>query len=171
MEIFIPLLAIAALIWFFIRAFKPDAPKQTQYQHTEAPQRDPMKEASKALQQCLGLCQDQHPEAVNALLWIAATDGTVSKQEARNVFRFCEMQGTPVTDAVYDALEYLNSGMRFTTSRSGDDVKKDFSILREKPVAYRAAFIGAAHAICGNAKKMSKTKREFLTRAEGLVTE
>lgn len=130
---------------------------------------DPIREASQIIKAAMDKCTADHGSAVQSLLWLAGADGTISKQEARNVFRFCERQGTVLPGGTYDAIEYLNNGMKISTKHTASEALADLATLEEKPIQYRAAFIGAAHAICGGNKRISKAKQDFLDRANSLV--
>lgn len=130
---------------------------------------DQIREAHRTLQAAMDVCNTDHPAASQALLWLAASDGTISKQEARNLFRFCEKQGSTLPAGTNDALDYLNNGMSIRTSRTDREVQNDLEEIGARPIQYRAAFLGAAHAICGGNKRISKTKQDFLDHATRLV--
>lgn len=132
---------------------------------------DPIREAHRILKAAMDVCNADHAAAAQALLWLAASDGTISKQEARNLFRFCEKQGSTLPAGTNEALDYLNNGMSIRTSRTDREVQSDLAEIGEKPIQYRAAFLGAAHAICGGNKRISKTKQDFLDRAAQLIEE
>lgn len=174
MEIAIPLLIVIALGWYLMHLFKSsDAkPGQTHVtpRHIEQMADDPIDEAHRILQSAVTQCRQDHPPAARALLWLAATDGTISKQEARNIFRFCEQQGSTMPPGTHAAIEYLNNGVTLDSSRSEQTVQRDLTELAGKPIEYRAAFLGAAHAICGGNKRISKVKQDFLDRANAMVT-
>lgn len=135
----------------------------------ESESADPLLEARRVLKAAMDKCQNDHEAAYQALLWLAGSDGTISKQEARNVLRFCERQATELPAGTYDALEYLNNGMQISTGRTSKEALADLATLADKPIAYRTAFIGAAHAICGGNKRISKAKQDFLDRASSLM--
>ncbi len=132
---------------------------------------DPFADAQRVMQSAMDTCNAGHANAVQALLWLASSDGTVSKQEARNVFRFCEKQGSMLPAGLADALEHLNNGMSIRSSRTDSAVQNDLAEIAKRPIQYRAAFLGAAHAICGGNKRISKTKQDFLDRATKIVEE
>lgn len=163
-------LVVGGLILYLKHSFKAsDAAPLGQTNQPQRPDDDPIREASRILKAAMDKCSEDHESAYQALLWLAGSDGTISKQEARNVLRFCERQGTVLPAGTYDALEYLNNGMHISTKRSSSEVLSDLAALGEKTIQYRAAFIGAAHAICGGNKRISKTKQDFLDRANSLV--
>lgn len=171
MEVFVISLLIAAgLAGYLFRLFnKSDSPVN---RFSPAPQQahdDPIEEAHRTLQAAMDVCNTDHAAAAQALLWLAGTDGTISKQEARNLFRFCEKQGSALPNNTNDALEHLNNGMSIRTSRTEIEVEKDLAEIAVRPIQYRAAFLGAAHAICGGNKRISKVKQDFLDRANSLV--
>lgn len=166
----ITLLIVAGLGWYLFRLFNM-SDSSTNRAH-EPQQQEPDNEfekAQRALKIAMDTCMTEHAPAMEALLWLAASDGTISKQEARNVFRFCERQGTALPDGIDAALDYLNNGINISTKRSPSEVTTDLATLSEKTIQYRAAFIGAAHAICGGNKRISKAKQDFLDRANRLV--
>lgn len=138
---------------------------------TTPPDDDPIMEAHRILKAAMDVCNTDHSAAAQALLWLAASDGTISKQEARNLFRFCEKQGSTLPSGTNDALDYLNNGMTIRTSRTEREVQTDLAEIAARPIPYRAAFLGAAHAICGGNKRISKTKQDFLDRVAQLVEE
>lgn len=135
------------------------------------PDDGPIREAQRTLQAAIEVCNTDHAAAAQALLWLAGTDGTISKQEARNLFRFCEKQGSTLPAGTSEALEYLNSGMTIQSGRTEREVQNDLADIAARPIPYRAAFLGAAHAICGGNKRISKTKQDFLDRVAQLVEE
>lgn len=162
---FIILLVLGGAVWAFIQIYKPKDSAPPIQQIVD----DPLAEARRLLSSALDKCSQDHSSAAPTLLWLAATDGTISKQEARIIFRFCEQQGTTLPSGLSAALEYLNSGMAITAQGSESDVIENLSEIYKKPIPYRAAFIGAAHAICGSNKRISKVKQDFLDRANRLV--
>jgi len=174
MEAFIMSLLIAAgLAWYLRHLFKTsdhrhrsDAPQSTPNEISD----DPIEEAERTLQAAISNCRNDHPAAAQALMWLAATDGTISKQEARNIFRFCEQQGTALPPGTYDAIEYLNNGVTLDSSRAESAVRRDLEQLAAMPAKYKVEFFGVASAICGNNKRVSKTKQDFLDLAKGLIT-
>lgn len=174
MEAVISLLIIIALGWYLVHLFKASDKTHGQahivHRHIEQMADDPIDEAHRILRAAVTQCRQDHPPAAQALMWLAATDGTISKQEARNIFRFCEQQGSTMPPGTHDAIEYLNNGVTFESSRSEQAVQSDLNELAEKPIEYRAAFLGAAHAICGGNKRISKVKQDFLDRANAMVT-
>lgn len=169
METVVILLLIGAGLWYVIHKFNGDDASASEADHDTNKIDDRLRKASKILNAAIDKCSEDHELAVKSLLWLAGTDGTISKQEARNVFRFCERHGTALPDGTYDALEYLNNGMHISSEYSPRDALSAISGMAAKPIQYRAAFIGAAHAICGGSKRISKVKQDFLDRANGLV--
>jgi hypothetical protein len=166
------LLVIGALALYLTILFKKsDAPPMEQNSDTDNSDNTHLREAQRTLTTAMGVCREQHRNAFDALLWLAASDGTISKQETRNLLRFCERHGTTLPDSTYDALEHLNSGVHISFQSSLSEALTDLAALAEKPIQYRAAFIGAAHAICGGNKRISKAKQDFLDRANTLVEE
>ncbi|MDP1925746.1 MAG: hypothetical protein Q8K57_13310 [Thiobacillus sp.] len=164
------LLLIGVVLWYLIHVFKSGdaAPSVTNHSINKMDD-DPLKKASRTLEAAMHKCSEDHDFALQSLLWLAGTDGTISKQEARNVFRFCERQGTVLPAGTYEALEYLNNGMHISTEYSPSEALSALASMVEKPIQYRAAFIGAAHAICGGNKRISKVKQDFLDRTNVLV--
>lgn len=170
MEILVIALVLAVLVWYLMHLLKAsDAAPVAGRTTVQEMDDDPIREASRILKAAMDRCNEDHAAAVQALLWLAATDGTISKQEARNVFRFCEQQGSTMPPGTSDALEYLNNGMSITSRRTESEVANDLSEIAGRSISYRAAFIGAAHAICGGNKRISTVKRDFLDRANKLV--
>lgn len=167
MEVLIALLAAGGIAWYISTLFKGDDSRAPDIQ--QQPLDSEFEKAQRTMKAALDICNTEHEPAVQALLWLAGTDGTISKQEARNVFRFCERQGTALPDGTYAALEYLNNGMRLSAGFTPGDALSALVGLTAKPIPYRAAFIGAAHAICGGNKRISKVKQDFLDRADGIV--
>ena len=114
----------------------------------------------------LDACQTAHPEVADALSWLAAQDGTVSKQELRIIFQFCEAQGTAINERAYTALARLNSGVSMKVGITEAEALQSIAALASKPVAYRLAFYGAANRLCGSQKNISQAKQRFLKQAE-----
>lgn len=168
--IVISLLIAAGLVGYLFRLFnKSDSPTTRVDEHQQEEPDDEFKKAQHTIKAAMDACYADHEPAVHALLWLAGSDGTISKQEARNVFRFCEKQGTALPKGTYDALEYLNNGMHISTNHSLSEALSELATLTAKTIQYRAAFIGAAHAICGGNKRISKAKQDFLDSANRLV--
>lgn len=164
------LLIIGAVALYLMHIFKEaDSKPPGNTSLIERMDDDPIREASRTLKAAMDKCSEDHESAYQALLWLAGSDGTISKQEARNVLRFCERQGTVLPAGTYEALEYLNNGMHISTKRSSSDALSDLAAMGEKTIQYRTAFIGAAHAICGGNKRISKAKQDFLDRAAQLI--
>lgn len=164
------LLIVLGLAWYVMHLFKAERSQPSKHTYyREQPADDPIREAHRTLNAAMDVCNSDHAAAAQALLWLAASDGTISKQEARNLFRFCEKQGSTLPSGTNDALDYLNNGMTIQTSRTEREVQNDLEEIAKRPITYRAAFLGAAHAICGGNKRISKTKQDFLDRAAKLV--
>lgn len=168
--IVISLLIVFGLGWYVMHLFKAERSQPSKHTYyREQPDDDPIEEAHRTLQAAMDVCNTDHAAAAQALLWLAGTDGTISKQEARNLFRFCEKQGSALPNNTNDALEHLNNGMSIRTSRTEIEVEKDLAEIAVRPIQYRAAFLGAAHAICGGNKRISKVKQDFLDKVTKLV--
>lgn len=170
MDVVILLLIIFGLAWYLYRKFNNTHEKPAQFQVIDQPVEGPIVKARRTIKAAIDQCNNEHGPAMQALLWLAATDGTISKQEARNIFRFCEQQGSVLPPGTYDAIEYLNAGVELTSSRADDLVRKDLHELAGKSNRYKIEFIGVAHAICGSNKRVSKAKQAFLDTAKGLIT-
>ena len=126
---------------------------------------------AEALSTALASCQEEHQAAVNALTWLAAADGTVSKQELRGIFRFCEDQGTPIDKGAYKAIDSLNAGMSMQVKATEADAHRSISSLTGREAPYRLAFYGAANKLCGSQKQLSQAKQRFLKQAEAIVVQ
>lgn len=171
MEI-LPILVLAAIaygIWKYLNLDSAPSQKSRNIYTPEDTWKADRERAQQTLSDALGRCIKEHGHAVDALLWLAGSDGTVSKQEARNMFRFCENQGTSIDKEVYESLEHLNNGMSFKLEKSTPEVMDGVAELAKKEIRYRVAFIGAANAICGGSKRISQTKQKFLDRIADLV--
>jgi len=127
------------------------------------------REHHEALSAALAACQAAHPDAVNALSWLAAADGTVSKQELRGIFRFCEDQGTPIPKGAYTAIDSLNAGMSMNVKTTEAEAHRSIAALADKTAAYRLAFYGTANKLCGSQKSRSPTKERFLKKTASIV--
>lgn len=167
MALLIALILFAWIIW-----------RMNQKRDTEARSASPeadestnrLKQAEHALQAAIASCQENHPHAFKALAWLAASDGTVSKQELRLIFRFCEAQGTQINRDAHEAIDLLNTGLNMSVTGSEKDVHESLSELAGKPLAYKTSFFGAAHALCGTQKRLSQAKQRFLEKAEALIS-
>ena len=173
MELLVLIIVMFGLWWLWDTFRKSDAPvparRETASTNYESEAENERQRALSILSDALNNCLSDHAQAVDALLWLAGSDGTVSKQEARNVFRFCEQQGTQIGKEVYAALEHLNNGMSFKLRKSTPEVMDGVAQLAGKEMRYRVAFIGAAHAICGGSKRISAVKQKFLDQIAKLV--
>lgn len=159
-------------IWFLLRRAKDTRHHESSrglIDEIEDDIRRERKEHHAALSAALSACQETHPSAVGALSWLAASDGTVSKQELRVIFRFCEEQGTPIAKAAYRAIDSLNAGMSMEVKATENDALNSISKLTDKPPAYKLAFYGATNKLCGSQKKLSQAKQRFLKSAEALM--
>lgn len=166
-------IAICVGLWFlFTRRSEPStprAPARDMIDDIEDDIRRERREHHEALSTALALCQQLHPTAVDALSWLAAADGTVSKQELRGIFRFCEEQGTPINKAAYKAIDSLNAGMSMNVKTTEAEAHHAVASLADKPAAYRLAFYATANKICGSQKSLSPTKERFLKKAASII--
>lgn len=172
-SVIIFLILCAVLVAFF---FARGSVRRT----SEAPARDMVdeikddikrerREHHEALSTALAACQAAHPDAVNALSWLAAADGTVSKQELRGIFRFCEDQGTPIAKGAYKAIDSLNAGMSMNVKTTEAEAHRSIAALADKTAAYKLAFYGTANKLCGSQKSRSPTKERFLKKTASIV--
>lgn len=129
-----------------------------------------LRKSQEHLAAALKACQDNHPQATDALSWLAAADGSVSKQELRTIFRFCADQGTVIDKAAFKAIDDLNAGMTMRVRTTESDAHQAVAALSDKPAAYRLAFYGTANKLCGSQKHINEAKQRFLKAAEGLAT-
>lgn len=114
-------------------------------------------------------CLNDHPDAVPALICLAASDGKVSRQELRIILRFCRKVGSVIDVAAEDAVESVGDGLRLDLKINPKDFPIALKQLKEKESDYRIAFVGAAHQMCGTSKRLSSEKRRFLDMAEQLT--
>lgn len=128
-----------------------------------------LRESQQHLSTALSSCQNDHPQAADALCWLANSDGTVSKQELRILLRFCEEQGTRIDKAAFKAIDNLNAGMSMKVRTTETEAHQAVKTLAGKPAAYRLAFYGAANKICGPQKRISEAKQRFIKAAEAIV--
>ena len=163
-------IALTALVWWlFRRKDRPPASMPVAEAPVKDARRTALERSHALLSGTLDRCQDEHAPAVSALLWLAGSDGSVSKQETRNIFRFCEQQGTAIGAEVYTALEHLNNGLSFQLGANESVVTANLAEIAKRDIQYRVAFMGAAHALCGNAKRLSTNKQAFLDKVNQLV--
>ena len=128
-----------------------------------------LRESQQHLGAALSACQKDHSLAADALCWLAAADGTVSKQELRVLLRFCEEQGTQINKAAFKAIDNLNAGMSMKVRTTESEAHQAITALSEKPAAYRLAFYGAANKIVGSQKRLSEAKRRFIEAASAII--
>jgi len=161
---------ILVAIWYMLTRRDSSPPPRSMVDGVEDDIRREQKAHHEALSAALAACQDAHHDAVNALTWLAAADGTVSKQELRGIFRFCEEHGTPIDKAAYKAIDSFNAGMSMQVKASEADAHRSITTLADKDASYRLAFYGAANKLCGSQKQISQAKQRFLKQAEAIVT-
>jgi hypothetical protein len=165
-------IVILAVLWYMLtRLTRSDLrpPPRSMVDDIEDDIKRERKVHAEALSKALSDCQNAHHDAVNALSWLAVADGTVSKQELRGIFRFCEEQGTPIDKEVYKAIDSLNAGMSMQVKSSETDAHRSIAALTSMDAAYRLAFYGAANKLCGSQKQLSQAKQRFLKQAEAIV--
>jgi len=129
----------------------------------------PLKTAHERLSKILADCQADHHEAASALLWLAGSDGTVSRQELRIIIGFCERQGARVEKSWGSALDFLNSGLNISVTGGEGGAMANITDLRSKPMSYRIAFVGAVEAIIAANKTSNSAKRRLADAARMLV--
>jgi len=166
---FLVFLGICGAIWFFLAQRGASTPTQHGLDEVENDLKNEIKADHEALSIALTACQQSHPEAVNALSWLAAQDGAVSKQELRSIFRFCDEQGTAINKLAYKAIDSLNAGMSMNVKTTEAEAHQSIAALANKPAAYRLAFYGAANKLCGSQKNLSAAKQRFLKQAENVT--
>jgi len=135
-----------------------------------APARTPYTAAKYEVGQAMLNCQKSHPEATSALLWLANADGSISKQEVRLIFKFCEKFGVTIKEDAYKGLDIAPPKDYLGTRGDLEGACNLLRSLRDKPMPYKAALHGAAHAMAGSNKSTSKAKQSFLDTAESLLT-
>lgn len=173
-EAVVAVLFICLALWFLLlrRGSNPPGaspPARDMIDDIEADIKRERTTHHEALSTALAACQNGHPDAVNALSWLAAADGTVSKQELRGIFRFCEDQGTPIAKTAYTAIDSLNAGMSMKVKTSETEAHRSIAALADKTTAYRLAFYGTANKLCGSQKQINPTKQRFLKQAEAII--
>jgi len=171
--IIIAIIAVAAL-YFYVVKKTTDTSRSNEairraFEDTESEWEKELRAAQQRLSAALASCQKDHPQAADALCWLAGSDGTVSKQELRILFRFCAEQGTQIDKAAYKDIDNLNAGMSVKVRTTERDAHQSIKALAEKPAAYRLAFYGAANKICGSQKRLSETKQRFIKAAEAII--
>lgn len=133
------------------------------------PKDTPLQQALKQLTAIIEACQTDHPHATPALLFMAASDGTVSRQELRIILGFCERQGSVFSSDWSDACEHLNAGININVTGGEAGARDNIADLTDKPVKYRAAFLGAAEAIVACNRTTNTTKQRLIKQARDLV--
>lgn len=161
-------LIIAGIIYFAWKQFVQPGMKEGM--GTPPPPRDnPLQGPLRDLTEAMNKCTAQHDEAVSSLIFMAASDGTVSRQELRIIIGFCERQGTVLGKAWVGACDHLNAGLKLSITGGESGARDNIAALSAKPVGYRAAFLGAAEAIVASNKTTNAAKRRLLEQARGLV--
>lgn len=167
------LIGAAALYFYFSKKTSStalgDGAMRRSYEETESEWDKELRAAQQRLSAALASCQKDHPQATDALCWLAGSDGTVSKQELRILFRFCAEMGTHIDKAAYKDIDNLNAGMSVKVRTKESEAHQSIKALAEKPASYRLAFFGAANKICGSQKRLSETKQRFIKAAETIV--
>jgi hypothetical protein len=166
---FIIALAIVAGIWFYMYIKSNNNRAETPMDETERNIQRALHQDRQILATALGACQTTHKDAVDALSWLAGADGTVSKQELRLIFRFCEAQGTAIDQAAYKAIDKLNAGLSMNIQSTEADAYRSIAALAGKSGAYKMAFYGAANKLCGSQKQQNRTKERFIKKAEEIL--
>lgn len=167
--IIIIILVVAGGLWFLMRSRTTRAVADNTIRDIKQDIQDERQAHHRALSSALAACQDAHPEAVNALTWLAGADGVVSKQELRLVFNFCEAQGVVLNKSAYKAIDSLNAGMSMQIKATETAAHASIDALASRPPPYKAAFFGTAHKICGSQKRLTAAKERFLKKAEALI--
>lgn len=165
MEILLLLVIIGAIAYLMI----PSSKKQTPKQPDSKPITNRLQSAANTLSKVISDCQSSHPDAFPALAWMAASDGTVSRQELRILIGFCERQGTSIEATWKDALEHLNSGMKMSAGGSEKGSIEHISALAKMPINYRAAFLGAAEALAASNRTSNAAKNRILEAARKII--
>jgi hypothetical protein len=142
-------------------ARKPPPPEPTVTPYTSA---------KHAVHQGIQACQKAHPEATAALLWLANADGSISKQEVRLVFKFCEKFGVTISQDAYNGLDIAPPKDYLSTQGDIESACNLVNALRDKPMPYKVALHGTAHAMAGSNKTTSKAKQTLLDTIESLLT-
>lgn len=163
--LFVFAIIIGGVIYGIFRSPRAAATKP----QPEKPLSDPLKEARDRLLKIMTICQVDHDEATSSLLWLAGSDGTVSRQELRIIIGFCERQGAPVEKTWGKALEFLNSGLNISVTGGEKGAAANIAALRDKPMSYRIAFVGAVEAIIAANKTSNAAKRRLADSARALV--
>lgn len=167
MEILLLLVVIGVIAYLMIPGGKKQAPQQPD--NKPIPNR--LQSVADMLSKVISDCESGHPDAFPALAWMAASDGTVSRQELRILIGFCERQGTSIEASWKDALEHLNSGMKMSVGGGEKEATGHISALAEMPINYRAAFLGAAEALAASNRTSSAAKNRILEAARKIIEE
>jgi hypothetical protein len=161
------IVTIGVLLYVYIRW--PKKPTLQVSVQSSKPYIDPLLIHKQAVTKAIELCTTDHPEATKALLWFASSDGSISKQEIRLLFRFCERFGTKIDKKIDTSLDLVSPKDFIGRQGSQTEAISNTLLLASKPIAYRVAFHGVAHAMQGGNKKPSKNKQLFLDKTESLI--
>ena len=130
-----------------------------------------LKNSLEQLQRVMNKCQQEHEHAVCALIWLASSDGTISRQEFRVMISFCTRQGTQIEKLDLNSIDKLNSGLNMKISGGENAAIENIAMLKIKSIQYRAAFLGATEAICSANKTINSSKKRFQQAARDLIAE
>lgn len=169
MEIVALLIVIGIIVFIAGRGKSSKPAERSIVEELEDDIRRERKEHHALLSAAMTACNDAHRDAMTALCWLAAADGSVSKQELRTIFRFCAEQGTAINKDTYQTIDSLNAGMSIKVPTSEPDAMSAVAALASQPAAYKLAFFAAANKLCGSQKKIAPAKQRFLKAAESLV--
>lgn len=162
--LFLLLLTAAGIYWAIQQKPRGTPPA------TEPPRIDnELESARRRLAEIMSTCEQNHAEAVHSLLWLAGSDGTVSRQELRIIISFCERQGTSIEKGWGRALDRLNSGLNISTTGGESGALSNIEALRDRPLPYRIAYAGAAEAIAAANKTSNAAKRRLVAAAHALT--
>lgn len=128
-----------------------------------------LQKALDSLTLIMNKCQAEHDLAVVILTWLAASDGTVSRAELRIIIDFCQNQGTVIDNNLISSLDRLNSGLNISVFGKEASVFEKMEELKEKPLNYRANFLGAVVAISSSNKTINVGKKRVLDKIRTLV--
>lgn len=176
MEIILGIVALVVLYKMFsplISGFKEGISGSDEQHITSEEQKpdpnSPLQKALHAMGNAMEKCIADHENAVNALTFMAASDGKVSRQELRIIIGFCERMGTQVGKQWEDACEYLNSGLTISVKGGLSGAEENIAALKDRAINYRAAFLGAAEAIVASNRTSNISKRKLLDQARALI--
>lgn len=166
-------LVFAVIIWVaFVLLRRSDAATDTT---TAAPSGAPkaisseIQDALEALGKLCDTCKAAHDDAFHALVFIAASDGKVSRQEFRIILGFCERMGSDLGGRWPEVVEKLNDGITISIDAREATISEHIEALRNRPVPYRAAFLGAVEAIVASNRTSNATKRRLLDQSRNLI--